>query len=382
VPPFATIWALDFEFRIRPGGWPHVVCLVAHELHSGRELRLGREDLLARYGRPPFDVDHDLFAGFYASAEWSCFLQLGWRLPRHVVDLYVEHRAQTNGLPQLHKAKPKGAQTGKAQKSEGRDSLLSALAMRGLAHIDAGDKDRMRSLIMSTENPTPESLTEILDYCSSDVVGTAALFRYMVDHEQIDWPRALWRGRYTCAVARMEHTGVPIDVHLHERLSASWAAIRHALVVDVNRTFPVFDADDTFKSSWFAELVARNKWPWPMLPSGALDLTLDTFNEMARFHPELRPLYEVRASLGETRLTGLGIGPDARNRCLLSMFQTVTGRNAPSASRFIFGPARWMRGLIKSSTHGLAYLDWQSQEFLIAGASRTRRSGSGAKLWS
>jgi len=90
---------------------------------------------------------------------------------------------------------------------------------------------------------------------------------------------------------------------------------------------------------------------------------------MARFHPELRPLYEVRNSLGETRLTGLSIGPDSYNRCLLSMFQTVTGRNAPSNSQFIFGPARWMRGLIRPPVEiGICYIDWVSEEFAIADA--------------
>jgi DNA polymerase I-like protein with 3'-5' exonuclease and polymerase domains len=54
---------------------------------------------------------------------------------------------------------------------------------------------------------------------------------------------------------------------------------------------------------------------------------------------------------------------------LLSIFQTVTGRNAPSPSQFIFGPARWMRGLIKPAIgYALAYIDWSAQEIAIAAA--------------
>jgi hypothetical protein len=46
-----------------------------------------------------------------------------------------------------------------------------------------------------------------------------------------------------------------------------------------------------------------------------------------------------------------------------------TGRNAQSNSAFIFGPARWMRGLIKPPPgYGLAYVDWKSQEIAIAAA--------------
>jgi DNA polymerase I-like protein with 3'-5' exonuclease and polymerase domains len=53
----------------------------------------------------------------------------------------------------------------------------------------------------------------------------------------------------------------------------------------------------------------------------------------------------------------------------LKPYQTVTGRNAPSASEFVFGPARWIRGFIKPAEgRGLAYLDWASQEIAIAAA--------------
>jgi DNA polymerase-1 len=192
----------------------------------------------------------------------------------------------------------------------------------------------------------------------------------MMERNQIDWPRALWRGRYTSAVARMERVGVPIDTPLHQRLVANWPALRHELIVSVNREFDVFDADDSFRTDKFiTNVVLRRNLPWPKLPSGALALDSGTFDDMSRFHPELRPLYEVRSSLGEMRLTGLAIGPDGRNRCLLSMFQTVTGRNAPSNSAFIFGPARWMRGLIKpSSGSALAYIDWEQQEIAVAAA--------------
>jgi DNA polymerase-1 len=157
-----------------------------------------------------------------------------------------------------------------------------------------------------------------------------------------------------------------MDVPLHQRLVRHWSDIRHALVVDVNKTFDVFDADDVFKEDKFLDFVLRNELPWPTLPSGELELS-EVFDDMCRFHPELRPLYEVRTSLGKMRLTGLAIGPDGRNRCLLSVFQAVTGRNQPSNSKFIFGPSRWMRGLIKPPPGlAVAYCDWKSQEIAVA----------------
>ena len=367
--PFREVVIVDFEYRFEPGGLPHVVCGVFRELRSGRELRFWRDELITMR-QPPFDPEHDVLVAFYASAEIGCFLQLGWPLPKNVIDLFAEHRVITNGLSIKPQRKKTTSKSGKTHKGNGRDTLLNALAIRGLAHLDVDTKDEMRNLILIETNPSPEQRAAIIQYCSSDVAGAEALLRYMLDRNQIDWPRALWRGRYAVAAARMEHLGTPIDTALHRRLTANWPALRHELIVNINRDFGVFDeTDDSFKTHKFVALVLRLNLPWPKLPSGALALDADTFDDMCRFHPELRPLYEVRSSLGEMRLTGLSIGPDHRNRCLLSVFQTVTGRNAPSNSQFIFGPARWMRGLIKPEPGtALAYCDWRSQEIAVAAA--------------
>ena len=88
-PPFAEVWVLDFEYRAPPGCNPEVVCLVAHDLVGDRQLRLWADELVP--GKPPFRVDSGaLFVAYFASAEISAFLALGWPLPRHVLDLYVD----------------------------------------------------------------------------------------------------------------------------------------------------------------------------------------------------------------------------------------------------------------------------------------------------
>ena len=90
---------------------------------------------------------------------------------------------------------------------------------------------------------------------------------------------------------------------------------------------------------------------------------------MARVHPQLNPLRELRGALSQMRLSDLAVGDDGRNRCLLSMFRSKTGRNQPSNTRFIFGPSVWLRGLIQPAEgYGLAYVDWAQQEFGIAAA--------------
>lgn len=66
----------------------------------------------------------------------------------------------------------------------------------------------MRELILTGG---PWSVTEqagILDYCETDVVGRGNLTSVMND--QIDWPRALLRGRYMQAVSRIQMNGIPL----------------------------------------------------------------------------------------------------------------------------------------------------------------------------
>jgi hypothetical protein len=346
---FHEIWCADFEFRADPGERPWPVCMVAQEVKSGRVIRLWRNELLA-LDQAPFNIGADaLFVAYFASAEFGCFLELGWPLPENVVDLYVEHRVETNG-----------------DKTPCGDGLLGALALRGLGHIDAGEKDEMRRLILDRHDWSDDEKRKILDYCSSDVVGTAGLFSKMAP--SIDWPRALLRGQYMKAVARIERTGVPIDTELYQVLTSNWDTLKEGLIDAVDVDYGVYEGA-TFKSNRFAEYLSGHGIAWPKYPNGTIRLDDDTFRDQARRWPELQSLRELRATLSGLRLTGLEVGADGRNRCLLSPFKAVTGRNQPSNSKFIFGPATWMRCLIKPPEgYGLAYIDFASQEIGIAAA--------------
>jgi DNA polymerase-1 len=63
----------------------------------------------------------------------------------------------------------------------------------------------------------------------------------------------------------------------------------------------------------------------------------------------------------------LAVGDDGRNRCMLSAFQSKTGRNQPSNSRYVFGLNAAFRSLIKPEPGtALVYLDFGAQEFALA----------------
>jgi hypothetical protein len=493
----------DFEFGAPVGGVPEVRCGVFHEVHSGVTTRLWLDDRTLRL--PPFGTDKDcLFVAYFACAEMSCFLQLGWQDPRNLLDLFAEYCREISGLP------------GRGRK------LLNALDHYQLPRMAVSEKEEMRRLALRGGPYTGSEKQALLNYCEEDVQATVRLLFAMLP--DIDLPRALLRGRFMPAVAKIERAGVPIDVDLWSRLRANWEAIKAHLVAavdeglgvyvpsgsrDVNpdsrlgsalleaaaahevdprhlwdvvdylweeeraahaevaeavraarkatgltprkclaweqsgynystvphldvlarhlageypalgigpgyaaadvyemvdhagrlwerlrvpdpRARPKWDAgllreaaemvlatpeDDLrpsgpmrFSEDRFADYLVRHGCPWPRLESGRLALDDETFRLMAKAYPdEVGPLRELRHVLSQLKLRDLAVGPDGRNRCLLSPFGSKTGRNQPSNAKYIFGPSVFLRSLIRPSPgRAVAYLDWSQQELAIA----------------
>ena len=346
------IYFVDFEFYPaggREGNLPTPVCMVVQEWPTGHPRRYWQDDLEQMAAAPFPTGEKALFVAYYACAEMDCFHVLGWAHPTHVLDLFTEFRCLTNGLHLGHGS-----------------GLLGALLHYGLPHIGGEQKDTMRNLILNGGPWNASEQVAILDYCESDVVALAHLLNAMKN--QIDWPRALLRGRYMKSVSCIQMNGTPLDNQVHTLLLSQWNAIQDQLIADIDMDYGVFDGR-SFKTSRWEDYLVANDIPWPRLESGRLNMSGDTFREMARMHPKVAPIQELRSSLAEMRLANLHVGDDGRNRCLLSPFRARTGRNQPSNSKFIFGPSVWLRGLIcPRQGWGLAYVDWSQQEFGIAAA--------------
>ena len=360
--PFAEVWLVDFEFVSPDGGQQRPICMVAEELWSGRQLRLWENELLA-LDAAPFDTGpNSVMVAYFASAELACFEALGWPHPTNTIDLFAEFRVVSNG-----KELPRGR------------SILGAAAYFDVPSMSAETKETMRELIMGEGPWTPQDRADILDYCAEDVALLRPLLIAMAPEFAATFQRvghAVWRGRYMGAVAAMEHRGIPIDLPTLNVFRDRWEDIQLSLIADVDGAYGVYEGK-TFKTAKFEQYLRDNKIWWPRLESGALALDGDNFRDRARSEPQLQALHELRHALGELRLNSLAVGADGRNRTLLSPFRSKTGRNQPSNSKFIFGAATWIRGLIKPDPGtALAYLDFSSQEHAIAGA----LSGD-EKLW-
>jgi DNA polymerase I len=345
-PAFDEIWCVDFEYRTDAGNLPEPVCLVAIELRSGREIHLWEDELWARRA-PPYRCDRRvLFVSYVATAELVCHLVLGWELPAVVLDLYVEFCRMTNG-----RARPAGK------------GLLGALVYFGIPGIDPSDKAEMRDLILRG-NYSADERRAILAYCRSDVVGLRALYPALLP--TIDWPRALLRGRYMRALSHIEWRGTPIDTDRLHALLARWDGIREALIASVDHGYGVYDGV-TFRHDRFARWLERRGMWWPTTENGRLSTAEATFHDMARIYPEVAPLGQLVHALGKLKLHDLAVGHDGRNRAKIWPVGAKTGRNTPSSTQYIFGPAVWLRHLIKPPPDvALVYLDWSAQEFAIA----------------
>jgi DNA polymerase I len=347
---FRQIWAVDFEFHAPAGERPQVICVAARELHSGRFVRQWLWD--GAPPEPPFSLSGDsLFIAYHASAELSCHLALNWEFPAFIVDLEAEFRLLTNGV----------------QLPYGR-KLLGAMAYFGLDSLSVTEKKTWQSIAIRGGPFSNEERNGLLDYCQTDVDALAKLFPAM--QAGIDWPRALLRGRYTQAVARVEWTGVPLDKNELEVLREHWDTIKEGLVSRIDPNGEIYEGT-IFKIERFKAWLQRRGIHWfEHTPTGEISLEDKVFREMSKAYPrELGPIRDLRHSLSQLKLHDLAVGTDGRNRTLLSQFCSSTGRNQPSSSQYIFGNSVWVRSLIRPQPgRALGYIDWSQQEFGIAAA--------------
>lgn len=346
--PFREIWFCDFEFSAPDGDCPVVRCMVAMEYQTRRIVRLWLDPEKVP-PRPPFRLDADtLFVAFFATAEMGCFLTLGWPVPVRVLDLYVEFKRHICGR----------------DREPNKPSLVYALDWFGLESLDVNDKEEMRQLAIRGEPYSNEERRDLLNYCEADVRALPRLLDAL--KPSIDWPRAVLRGNFMKAMARVEANGIPIDTPTLALLDEHWESLQTEMIERVDKHFEIYEGIH-FREERFARWLARNRIPWPRrYKTNDLDINDDVFKDMAQSYPNLQPLRQLRQALDMLRIADLPVGRDGRNRCLMSPFGTITGRCAPSTSKFIFSRPAWMRSLIRPQEgRALAYIDWSSQEYGI-----------------
>jgi len=281
---FQSVWIIAVGLEREPGEIAAPVFLFALDLKSQKTVQLGRPKLL-QVTHPPYPTGpQSLIVTFDATHLMSLHLVLGWRAPERIVDLAIEFRNLVNG-----------------QSCIGGKGLYGALLWNGIP---------TSPLIGRGTGPTAGP---------ARLAALERLFHAM--QPSLDLPRALLRGRYMVAVARIEAQGVPLDKALVDPLTANWRAIlRRAAIANDRGT-----------------------------------------NSRTRRH--------LLDKLTPVTPDALTVGQDGRNRAPLRPFHTRTGRNQPQAGQWVVAAPRWLRHVVRPQPgHSLALVDWVQQEFGIAAA--------------
>jgi hypothetical protein len=360
--PFRELWAVDTEYYPGPGlanGGQKgdaitPLCLCALEMRSGRLGRLWQNELGLF---SPYELGPDsLIISYLATAELGFHIALGWPQPANVLDPYVEFRHHTND--------------GSVEKRDkGFFSLNGALRYFGEDGIDTAHKTEMRDRILEGPPFTHAERDAILNYNERDTQSLARLVTHIVPTIR-SLPHALQRGKVQWAVAQHERHGPPLDLPLLTRIRAQWDPIKCDLVAakDQFGIYEIVNGVPHWRKQRFADCICRNQWVWPVLPSGIYDEEEDTFKEMEGRYPEVRELRQLKSTVSKLKLNDLSVGRDGRNRAApLGAYGTKTARNAPSNSKYIFGPAKWLRSLIAPPPgRALIHRDYSAQEMRIA----------------
>lgn len=349
---FPEIWVVDTEYR--PPRYPiegdviKPVCWCGLELFSGKKERLWLAD--GDLPAAPPHAEDALVVAYAAAAEAGTYSALGWPTPTNVLDLMPEIGLRINGQqrPEI--------------------GLLAALKLYGVAGMDSDLKGDMRDRILAGPPFDADDQDLILRYCAEDVTATAQLLQALRTDYHIDLPRALIRGEYAWHCGTIAARGIPVDVEQLAAIRTNWATIRQRLIEEVNPHYGYpYDKGGVFRGKRFSAWVESAGIPWPRLPSGAFDLKERTFLDMAKARPEIRALADLRGVLSQVRAFSLPVGLDGRARADLRPMATRSGRCAPKAG-FIFTAAAWLRSLMRPAPGmALAYVDYSSEEILIAG---------------
>jgi DNA polymerase I len=331
----------------------NVVCLCAKELHSSRKVKMWSDELKT-HSAAPFRLDKKVcFVAYMASAEWGSFLSLGWELPKTTIDFYCVFKNITNG------------KLGVPQKK----GLLNCLKHYGIASIETAHKNAMRDRILEGEPFKAEEKKSIIDYCDSDVESLEKLVPKLepyIFQTENHYGRYWIMGEYTKATAHVERVGIPIDTEWYALFQKYKERVVSSLIEEVNADYEVYE-NGVFKLKKLENYLKKHNIPWDRTPSGLLKTDGTTFRDMAKVHPQLNPLREVRNFKSLVSQSPVSIGKDGRNRAVLFPLSTITGRNSPKASKSIISGPSFSRFFIKPE-RGLAliYLDWASQEYGIA----------------
>ena len=341
----------------------NVLCYVYQDIFTKEIFRFWEYDK-QRFGQSHFDLEETLIVSHYALAEAGSFLRSLLPVPINVWDTWLEAKTLYNGIR----------------------NNFSLLHVANEYNIDATmteeEKEYERRLILDSKSFSLEDQTRILDYCQKDVETTGAVFlnqvrdfeeKFKLNNEE-DYELRLnqicIRGAAQVDFAKINATGISVDLKSFSKFKANWPVARKQLIEDYNNELNCFDGE-VFKAELFEDLLRRIDSKiystWPRTFTGKLSLTEATFKKFIHI-PEIEKVFEVKNLLSKTTLGGFSISDNGRSITNLRPFSTSSYRCAPGGSTFPFNASAWLRNFIRPPWGFYNYyIDYRSQEPAIQG---------------
>lgn len=267
---------------------------------------------------------------------------------------------------------------------------------------DLDHKNKMRELILKTENYSEEDKQNILKYCENDILHLHQLkdevmkiykklptstYSFGVLTKEI-----LLRGKNSARSGVIEAWGIPINRKKVETLSNNVQKILDEVAKEIVELFPdikPFEWDkknNRYKKNvkLIQKFISESEFSdkWERTEQDSISLSLDAFTNLFSFRHEYPKDNFYAQMIRYLRLSqsfnGLkpkkgedtffdSLGSDDRVRPYLNVYRAQSSRFQPKAKTFPFLWASWIRSVVEPKGNRLICgIDYASQEFLIS----------------
>jgi hypothetical protein len=363
---FRRVICADAEFGTDPHtSRPRPICFVFTVLPDHQNHRLW---LLGQTRMPklPFRLNdpENVLVVYNAAAEISV-LDVLQEPFGHVIDLFAEYRAITNGIRASHE----------------KTRLIEALTHYGLFHIDVEEKEYWQDMAGRYNLAELEANREgMLDYCHhSDVDGLVALVehsRMQADLAKFHRDEILFRGRSMAARARV--IGVPSGGNASlvraigkHRLAARLAITRQAQArhqwggVCADGVWrPIFDETGGWHQEPYEKWVSALQIRLPRTKKNKqITSKIEVLENYEVKHPALAPLRRTVHFRNLLNNFDVQVNGAGYIHWFANEFGSITGRDQPSSARGLFNlPSMFRQFAAPMEGYSLAYFDVHAEE--------------------
>jgi hypothetical protein len=292
-------------------------------------------------------------------AEMRCYMALGWKPPRYILDLFPEYRQFRNGTfgDDEHARLVDAVHWCQANKNT--PPILNPYPRPDPVDVA---KEYWQQRALRGGDYMSDETTGMMDYCMQDVLHTCWLLVEMTPRLPRNLLRALHRGRYMTAAAASVMCGFPADEPLWKLLLAN----REALMRRVIDNHPAYH-DINFHEKQFLN------WITNLYKEGKIQHWVFTATDRPAYNDEVLEAHEsveeIRKFQVIRKVTNLLENPNlevrnGRHFYHLIPFATKTSRNVTNHA-LIQAPS-CLRGFIQPRPGtSLIHADFRQQEYYI-----------------